>query len=72
MRQLFVVGVVLAAMASAAPAAAAGGCRAWGQGSVAAAAKTGEFGALVSGVATSAPRPVGEIVTAEHEATCGS
>jgi hypothetical protein len=71
MRKLFVVGAVLAALASATPAAADGGCRAWGQG-VAAAAQAGGFGALVSGIATSVPRPVGAVVLGEHAATCGS
>jgi hypothetical protein len=72
MRKLLVVGAVLAALASIAPAAAAGGCRAWGHDDVAALAQTGGVGTLVSGIATSVPRPVGEVVLAEHAAACGS
>ncbi len=70
MRKFIVLGAVVGAFALTSTANAAAGCRAWGQGDVAALAQTGGVGALVSSLATSGEVRVGVVVAAEHEATC--
>jgi len=69
MRKFIVLGAIVGAFALTGTANAAAGCRAWGQGDVAALAQTGGVGSLVSGLATSGVR-LGDVVAAEHEAAC--
>ncbi len=70
MRRFIVLGAVVGAFALTSTANAAAGCQAWGQGDVAALAQTGGVGSLVSGLATSGEVRIGDVVAAEHEATC--
>jgi hypothetical protein len=69
MRRFIVLGAIVGAFAITGTAQAAAGCRAWGQGDVAALAQTGGVGSLVSGLATSGAN-IGALVAAEHQATC--
>jgi hypothetical protein len=71
MRKFIVLGAVVGAFALTSTANAAAGCRAWGQGDVAALAlaQTGGVGSLVSDLASSGVQ-IGVVVAAEHEATC--